>query len=109
MDFWGAGNALSWMRSYLLGRIHTVRFGGTESSSCSMLCGVPQGSVLGPLLFILYTADLGGIADRHGVYSHFYADKSQLYVSARHQDAGDAEKHLVDSMEHIAQWMASIA
>jgi len=65
------GDALSWMRSYLSGRIHTVRFGGTESSSRSMLCGVPQGSVLGPLLFILYTADLGSIADRHGVYSHF--------------------------------------
>jgi len=59
------------------------------------------------ILFILYTADLGGISAQYGVRSHFYADDSQLYISARPHEAANAASQLVDCMESMAQWMAS--
>ena len=75
--------ALSWIRSYLDNRSQTVFFNGKTSSRFNVPHGVPQGSVLGPVLFVLYTADIGSITHRHDLLSHFYADDSQLYLSCR--------------------------
>ena len=56
-----------WFQSYLSGRHQHVRRGSARSSIVQLVCGVPQGSVLGPVLFVLYTADLISLIESHGL------------------------------------------
>jgi len=72
-----------WFQSYLLGRTQYVRHGLLQSSIVRLTRGVPQGPVLGPLLFILYTADLMSLIEDNGVSPHLYADDTQVYGSCR--------------------------
>ena len=65
----------------------SVRHNGVTSPIETMRYGVPQGSVLGPLLFLLYAADVQHITTRHSFRSHYYADDSQLHISCRPDQA----------------------
>src|SRR6218665_724740 len=71
---------LQHLPSYICDRRQMILFDGAFSTVRSLSCGVPQGSVLGPLLFLLYTAYLGELAASLDLSSHFYADDSQLYT-----------------------------
>jgi len=76
------GTALSWFRSYLSGRSHRVAVSHKLSKSFPpSLCGVPQGSCLGPLLFNIYCRSLIEIVEAHLPEVHSFADDSQLYLS----------------------------
>ena len=73
--------ALSWFETYLTDCSQVIQLNGESSDEMRLQFGVPQGSVLGPLLFTSYTAPLGEIARRHGVELHLYADDTQVYMS----------------------------
>ncbi len=104
------GTALDWFESYLKGRQQSVIIDGARSDPPQILnWGVPQGSVLGPLLFTAYTSPLSDIANRHEINIHLYADDTQSYLSFR-PSVSLAEEQAVSKMSDfitdLRQWMA---
>ena len=73
--------ALNWVSSYLVCRSQSVRVGQKQSSSIVCEYGVPQGSVLEPLLFTLYISPLARVIDSFGVNHAQFADDTQLYIA----------------------------
>ena len=102
-----SGTALDWFTSYLSDRSFSVYLGPYSSETAALSCGVPQGSVLGPLLFALYMLPLGHIISQVGDISyHLYADDIQLYVSFEPEDTDKVLK-LLRCFNLIKDWLAN--
>ena len=67
----------------LSSRSQFVQIRDTSSSDRQLTCGLPQGSGLGPILYLVCTSPLGAILRRHGVRFHMYADGTQLYLNMK--------------------------
>ena len=80
------GDALDWFRSYLTCRIQRVVIEDTVSIDQELGFGVPQGSVLGPKIYCMYTKPVSDIIQRHGLSHHSYADDTQLYMTMDHSN-----------------------
>ena len=74
-----SGTVMEWFKSYLADRFQAVRIGAVKSVFKPITCGVPQGSVLGPVLFTLYTRPLVDIIESYLLRYHVYADDTQIY------------------------------
>ena len=100
-----SGTALSWFTSYLTDRQQAIKIGNCFSDMLPTSCGVPQGSVLGPLLFTLYTTPLSSVIQGHNLDHHLYADDTQIYISLTTPDACRSLNQLRDCLQDVSLWM----
>ena len=97
------GSVLDWLASF----VQQVIYEGRLSHTVSVPFGVPQGSVLGPLLYVLYTAELSKVVTVHGLMLHQYADDSQISIAKTVSNASSGVIRLQECLCQVSSWMSS--
>ena len=106
--------ALKWIASYLTGRTQKVAIGdlgtdhGATSYPVTLTFGVPQGTVLSPILFTLYIIPLGKMCKTHLIFYHLYADYTQVYLTFKLNMKGSKKEcmhNLVNCINKVRDWM----
>ena len=100
-------SALSLILSYLSNRSQSVSIQSHLSPSAPISIGVPQGSVLGPFLFCLYTTPLTYLFSNSPVSYHLYADDTQLYISFSSSDSPSHLSILSSTLDSVFDWFTS--
>lgn len=101
-------DVLKWLKSYLQNRSFAVDINNKLSAKVPLLFGVPQGSLLGPVLFVLYTKELQKIAESIGLSIQLYADDSQLYIAFNVLNAADVSDKILcveQCLVEVKLWM----
>ena len=102
------GMALKWFTSYLSHQFQVIKIGSTLSELSELLFVVPQGSVLGPMLFPLYTTPLSKVIGMNpDIKYHFYADDTKLFIHMLHKNAALAFDKLNSCLLDVKEWMSS--
>ena len=91
--------------SYLTNRSQFVNINASNSSVRELTVGIPQGSVMGPVRYLLYTTPLVDVIRSHGLDYHMYADDNQLYLSFATQDVDQAKSKIEECITSICKWM----
>ena len=95
------GNALSWFKSYLTNRRQFVTYNNIKSAEKIILSGVPQGSILGPLLFLIYINDLANVCVH--TLPILFADDTNLFISGK--NLNDMAVFINYELEEISTWL----
>ena len=102
------GKVIKWFSSYLQGRHQSVIISESLSQPSLLDFGVPQGSVLGPILYSLYTSPLSKVISAYeGIKFHFYADDTQLYFHLNPNSTKASFQQLQHCLVDIQNWMSS--
>ena len=95
--------AYKWFENYLSNRVQYVSFNGYKSECCNISCGVPQGSILGPVLFLIYVNDLACVSDK--LFSILFADDTNMFATDKNID--DLVNTINSELKSVVQWLCA--
>ena len=108
-DWFGLdGTVLLWIKSYLSKSKQKIEIGDSFSEAVILPSGVPQDSVLGPLLFTLYTSPLSKVISKFDVTHHLYADDTQIYVAVDSRNFDSSMEELTECLKSVQEWMDGV-
>ena len=95
------------MQSFIVDRKQMVHYGGSVSRRAQLRSGITQGSVLGPILYVLNTADVQKLVESIDFRVHHYADDTQFHDSCKSTDAAELAARAMRIIEAVRDWMSS--
>ena len=107
-SFYGLSNtALNIIAFYLLDQTQSVSIQSHSTPPSTIFTGIPQGSVLGPLLFSLYTSPISKIFTKASISYHLYADDTQIYISFSPNQSYDSLSLHTSTLDEVYAWLTS--